>query len=234
VESISVLLVDDNIEFTEVLQESLRKDENWKVDSVPNGESALFFLKMHAPTVVVLDVRLPDMSGIQILEYIVSRHSTSETRVIMISGYGNADERLKCLDMGAADYLAKPFKARELIHHIKLVLGLNIAQKSVSVLGVFSHEELNIDFNACVLTLRGREVILSKMEWSLLRELASNAGNMVTYRQLLQKCWSSEYCDEKSLLQETIYRLRAKIEPEPGKSRYIVNVPGVGYRFQLN
>jgi two-component system, OmpR family, KDP operon response regulator KdpE len=234
VESISVLIVDDNVDFTEVLQESLRKDENWKVDSVPSGEATFLYLKKHAPTVAVLDIRLPDVSGIQLLEHIVSRHPSSETRVIMISGYGNADERLKCLDMGAADYLAKPFKARELIHHIKLVLGLNIAQKSVSAMGVFNHEALNIDFNACVLTTRGREVFLSKMEWSLLRELASSAGNMLTYRQLLQKCWSPEYCDEKGLLQEAIYRLRSKIESEPSNPLYIVNVPGVGYRFQLN
>jgi DNA-binding response OmpR family regulator len=107
VESISVLIVDDNIDFTEVLLESLRKDENWKVDSVPNGEATFLYLKKHAPTVAVLDVRLPDMSGIQLLEHIVSRHPTSGTPVIMISGYGNADERLKCLDLGAADYLAK-------------------------------------------------------------------------------------------------------------------------------
>jgi DNA-binding response OmpR family regulator len=231
---ISVLIVDGNVDFTEMLHESIRKDENWEVCLAPNGEVALTYLKQHTPNIVVLDIRLPDMSGIHLLEHIISRYSASGIRVIMISGYGNEDERVKCLEMGAADYLAKPFRLGELIHHIKLVLGLYIPQNTALSQEVFTNRDLKVDFNANILIVRGRQVKLTKTEWALLRELIYSAGRTVAYRQLLCKVWDIEYEDEKGILQENIYRLRAKIEPESANPQYTVNIPGIGYRFQMN
>ena len=230
-DDISVLIVDDNRELTQWLQISIKEAEGWAVYIAETGEAALEYLKQSTPTVAVLDIKLPGISGIDLLKHMVSHDSTSGIRVIMISGYGDEDQRVSCLKMGAADYLPKVFKPFELIHHIKLVLGL-LPEKTSFTRGIYIDRILKIDFHAHLLTVNGQESKLTPTEWKILEELVHNAGKTQTYIQLLHKVWGSDYGNDKGLLHANVSRLRSKIDPDPQNARYIITVPGIGYRFQ--
>ncbi|MDZ4246437.1 MAG: response regulator transcription factor [Dehalococcoidia bacterium] len=150
---------------------------------------------------------------------------------MMLTSLGNTSDIVKAFDLGADDYVLKPFKVEELGARIKSVLRRAGAVGAVPVQPSFSKGNLKIDFAGRLVTMAGREIKLTPTEYSLLQELALNSGKVLTHGQLLQKVWGPEYLDEKDYLHVFVGRLRAKLEPEAAAPKYLMTVPGVGYKF---
>ncbi len=149
----------------------------------------------------------------------------------MVTARNSVEEKVRCLDLGADDYVTKPFGARELVARVRAVLRRVDAAQSTPVPPSFSSGELTVNFAARRVTIGGCEIKLTPTEYSLLQELVLNADKVLTHDHLLNRVWGPEYRDEREYLRVYAGRLRAKIEADPADSSHIVNVPGVGYKF---
>jgi len=156
----------------------------------------------------------------------------SQIPIIMLSAKSDASDKVRCLNIGADDYITKPFAPDELIARVKSVLRRTEAAAAVPTQPSFASGDLEINFVERRVTVAGNEVRLTPTEYSLLQELVLNAGKVLTYSHLLKRIWGAEYGQEREYLRVFIGRLRAKFEPDSTKPRYITTVPGVGYRFQ--
>jgi len=223
----TVLIVDDDPHVNELIQDGLQP-EGWKTLSVFTGEEAFQLVDEDSPDLIVLDIGLPGINGIETCRHIAR---ISSIPIIMLSGRTDLTDKVASLNAGADDYLTKPFLVDELIAHAKAVLR-RYNGKPVSVLNPFVNDYLEIDFSAKEVKVEGKEVVLTHTEYRLLEELALNAGRTLTYQYLLRKIWGPEYSEaDKGCLQVHISHLRTKIEPEPGSPRCIISLPGIGYRF---
>lgn len=224
----TVLVVDDDPVINELIKASL-EGEGWTIYSAHDGDEAIKLSHEKQPDLIILDIMMPGIDGVEVCRHIAS---TSSTPIIMLSALGGLNEKTKCLDIGADDYVTKPFQVEELISRAKAVLRRrhrndNSASKALSL-----PSDLVIDFMAKRVKVGGQEVRLTPMEFRLLEELATNAGKALTYRYLLNKIWGPEYSDERQYLHVCIGHLRAKMESDPQNPKYIVNVRGIGYRFE--
>jgi two-component system KDP operon response regulator KdpE len=150
----------------------------------------------------------------------------------MLSAKSDASDKVRCLNIGADDYITKPFALDELIARVKSVLRRTEAATAVPTQPSFTSGDLEINFVERRVSVAGNEVRLTPTEYSLLQELVLNAGKVLTYSHLLHRVWGPEYGSEREYLRVFIGRLRAKLEPDPANPKYIITVPGVGYRFQ--
>jgi two-component system KDP operon response regulator KdpE len=223
-----ILVVDDEVSIIRFVSARLRK-EGYEIITASNGEEALLRAEEENPTLVLLDIMMPKMDGFEVCRRL---REWSEVPIIMLSAKGEESDKVKCLDLGADDYVTKPFGGEELLARVRAVLRRAKVIGAVSDRPPFTSGDLKINFAQRQVTVAGREVKLTPTEFGLLQELTLNAGKVLTHTHLLQKVWGPEYRDEKEYLHEFVRRLRNKLEPYKEKPSYIVSVPSIGYQFR--
>ena len=222
-----VLVVDDEQRIRRFVRMNLEL-EGYEVIEAADGLEALDQVRERLPAVVLLDVAMPRMDGFEALEYI---RQISEVPVIILTVKGEEEDRVRGLDLGADDYVTKPFSPRELASRIRAILRRVESASVETAEPLLIDEDLSIDFSSRAVVVRGEQVKLRPTEYRLLYHLVENAGWIVPHQTLVRKVWGPEYEDEKRLLRLYITYLRKKIEPDPSNPRYILTERGVGYRF---
>lgn len=224
-----VLVVDDEPDMLKVIAWSLNFQEpDWVVLTVSDGEQALESVAQENPDVVLLDVAMPEMDGFEVLQEI---RRFSDVPVIMVTVREDEVDKVRGLELGADDYVTKPFGHLELLARIRAVLRR--AQSWPLVYEApFVCDDVRVDFATREVTRAGLPVLLTNTEYNLLYYLVRNAGRVLTHEMLLARVWGREYVDEIDYLRVYIGRLRSKLEPDPAHPRYILTERGVGYRFR--
>jgi len=225
---ICVLVVDDDISTIKILRANL-ENKGYKVLTAMDGVEALQSVEMELPDLIILDIMMPKMDGFEVCQRL---REWSQIPIIMLSALGNESDKVKCLDVGADDYMTKPFGASELIARVKAVLRRTETAGTMPLQPSFTAADLEVNFAGRRVTVAGEEVKLTPTEFSLLQELVLNTGKVLTHTHLLNKVWGLEYREERQYLHVFIRRLRAKLERDPTDPRYIMSVPGVGYQFK--
>ncbi len=222
-----VLVVDDDPRVAKYLQSAFR-GTGFETLSAADGVEALNTIEKEMPDIVILDIRMPKLDGLQVCRRL---REWSQVPIIMLSGTTEGEEKIKCFEAGADDYICKPFDLKELMARVAAVLRRSKAAGAPPSLPVLTAGEICIDFAARRITSRGIETKLTPTEYSLLHELAANVGKVLDHTHLLKKVWGAEYFGETEYLRVFVNRLRAKLEPDPSKPRYIITIPGMGYMF---
>jgi two-component system KDP operon response regulator KdpE len=223
-----VLVVDDDEKILKFLRVNLAR-EGWHVITARDGSEALRIVEKDPPDLIILDIMLPKVDGFEVCQQL---RQWSQVPIIGLSARGDMADKVKCLDLGADDYMTKPFGIDELIARVKAVLRRNRFDDSVPGASSFTSGKLAVDLAARRVSYAGSEIRLTATEFKLLRELVLGAGQALSYKHLLGKIWGPEYKTEREYLHVYIGHLRAKLEPDPRNPVYIVSVPGVGYQFQ--
>jgi len=222
-----ILVVDDEPRMARFVRMNLEL-EGYIISTAANGTEALAKVREELPDLVLLDVMMPEMDGYEVLERI---RQISSVPVIMLTVKAEEVDKVRGLELGADDYVTKPFSPRELASRVKAALRRaempNPGQKSTVVIDDY----LTVDFQRREVRVGGERVKLRPTEYRLLYHLVNNAGWVMTHETLLSKVWGYEYRDDTQLLRLYVTYLRQKIEPDPGNPRYIFNERGVGYRF---
>jgi two-component system KDP operon response regulator KdpE len=202
--------------------------EGYQVIEAADGLEALDKVREQLPAAVILDVAMPRMDGFEALEYI---RQMSDVPVIMLTVKGEEEDRVRGLDLGADDYVTKPFGPRELASRIRAVLRRVESSAMETAEPLVVDEDLSVDFSRQEVIVRGERIRLRPTEYRLLYHLIQNAGWIVPHEVLVRKVWGPTYEGEKRLLRLYITYLRKKIESDPSNPRYIFTERGIGYRF---
>jgi two-component system KDP operon response regulator KdpE len=222
-----VLVVDDEPQILRALRINLRVRE-YQVDVAATGAEALEMAARHPPDLVILDLGLPDRGGIELIGDI---RQTSRVPIVVLSARHDERSKVAALDLGADDYVAKPFGMAELMARVRA--AQRHAFQAQGECPAFVSGELTVDLVRRHVTRGGREVKLSPKEFDLLRHLVMHAGKVLTHRQLLREVWGPAQADEVQYLRVFIRGLRAKLEPDSTRPTHILTELGVGYRLQL-
>jgi DNA-binding response OmpR family regulator len=222
-----ILVVDDERRMVGFIRLNLEQD-GFEVIEAYNGNEALERLRDSLPDLILLDVMMPDIDGFEVLRMI---REISQVPVIMLTAKGEEDDKVKGLELGADDYITKPFSPRELVSRVKAVLrrGSTFEEDEEGVIEV--DDRLKIDFGRREVWVDDELVKLRPTEYRLLYHLVQNAGWVLTHDQILTKVWGYEYRDEPHYVRLYINYLRKKIEKDPSNPEYILTERGVGYRF---
>ncbi len=223
-----ILVVDDELSIIKFLRANLEA-RGYGVLTVMDGNEALQTFELELPDLVVLDIMMPGMDGFEVCRRV---REWSQVPIIMLSARGDERDKVKCLDLGADDYITKPFGADELAARVGAVLRRTELTTAGPVQPAFASGDLQINFARRRVTVAGKEVRLTPTEYSLLQELALNAGKVLTHSHLLSRVWGAEYREDKEYLHVFVRRLRGKIEPDHANPKYIHTVSGVGYQFR--
>ncbi|MGA3018417.1 MAG: response regulator transcription factor [Bryobacteraceae bacterium] len=219
-----ILVVDDDPQIRRVMKATL-VGHNYEVIEARTGEDALEKTPQEMPNLVLLDMNMPGMGG---LETCRALRAGSDIPVIILSVRNSEKDKVAALDAGADDYVTKPFSIEELLARIRAALRRSSPEGGPCA---FSSPDLEIDFETRRVLAAGKAVRLTPKEFELLRYLVAHAGKPVTHRELLQAVWGPDYGDEPEYLRVFVNQLRKKIEANPAKPKYIVTEPWVGYRF---
>ncbi len=222
-----ILVVDDEERMARFIRLNLEHD-GFRVVEAHRGLEAIHQLRDAMPDVVILDVMMPDLDGFEVLKMI---REISNVPVIMLTAKGEEDDRVRGLELGADDYVTKPFSPRELVSRVRAVLRRTEASGFASKDVYEIDDRLKIDFGRREVWVDGKLVKLRPTEYRLLYHLVQNAGWVMTYDQLLSKVWGYEYRDEPHYVRLYINYLRQKLEKDPANPKYILTERGVGYRF---
>ena len=223
--SAAILVVDDEPQIRRVLRSTL-SFRGYTISEVATGEEAVELAGKLKPDLILLDVNLPGISGIETCREI---RRSSAAPIIMLTVRSAERDKVTALDAGADDYITKPFGIEELLARIRASLRRH---PSTDTLPPFVSRELTVDFEQRRVTVAGEEVHLAPKEFEVLRHLIANLGKPVTHRRLLQTVWGPEYGEETENLRVVINQLRKKIEKDPSQPKFILTEPWVGYRFQ--
>jgi two-component system KDP operon response regulator KdpE len=220
-----LLLIDDEAPFVRALGVSLRA-MGYEVDAAPTGAAGLAKAATTTPDIIVLDLGLPDMDGLEVLNGL---RAWTSVPVIVLSARHRDESKVAALDGGADDYVTKPFSMSELLARIRAALRRRstVAEEEA----VIETEHFRIDLAAKQVTIKGEAIRLTPTEWNVLELLVRNRGKLVTQRQLLQEVWGPRYEKETEYLRVYLAALRRKLEPQPSQPRYFITEPGMGYRF---
>jgi len=221
-----VLIVEDEQSFADPLAFLLRK-EGFTTAVASTGQSALDEFDRNGADIVLLDLMLPGMSGTDVCKALRQR---SGVPVIMVTARDSEIDKVVGLELGADDYVTKPYSARELIARIRAVLR-RLADADAET-GVLAAGPVRMDVERHVVTVDGRETALPLKEFDLLEYLLRNAGRVLTRSQLIDRVWGADYVGDTKTLDVHVKRLRAKIEPDPSEPRHLLTVRGLGYKFQ--
>ncbi|MFN2233226.1 MAG: response regulator transcription factor [Anaerolineales bacterium] len=222
-----ILVVDDEARMVRFIQLNLEHD-GFQVISAYNGREALEQVRSQLPNLVLLDVMMPDLDGFEVLKRI---RDQSSVPVIMLTAKGEEDDRVHGLELGADDYITKPFSPRELVSRVRAVLRRTETESNVTSGIIEVDDRLKLDFNRREIWINDQIVQLRPTEYRLLYHLVQNAGWVITHEQLLTKVWGYEYRDEPHYVRLYINYLRKKLEEDPANPKYILTERGVGYRF---
>jgi two-component system, OmpR family, KDP operon response regulator KdpE len=222
-----ILVVDDEARVRRFVRMNLEL-EGYEVNEADNGLEALQKVREELPDLVVLDVMMPSVDGFEALERI---REFSSVPVVMLTVKGDEPDLIRGLDLGADDYMTKPFSPRELSSRIRAVLRRVETTTVQSEEPLLIDDDLQIDFPRREVIVRGERIKLRPTEYRLLLHLVENAGWIVQHETLLSKVWGPEYRDDSQLLRLYVTYLRKKIESDPANPRYILTERGVGYRF---
>ena len=224
----TILIVDDEPRIRDFVRMNLEL-EHYHVEEAGNGIEALEKLRDMLPDLVILDVSMPEMDGFETLRQI---REVSTVPVIMLTVRQSEADKIRGLDLGADDYLAKPFSPPELLSRIRALLRRSLMAPPARKTQIVVDPELTIDFSRREVIVRGEKVVLRPTEYRLLYHLVSNAGRLLTHETLLSKVWGHEYRDESHYLRLYITYLRQKLEKDPAHPKYILTERGLGYRFK--
>ena len=222
-----ILVVDDEERMARFIRLNLEHD-GFQVIEAFKGMQAVGLLRDKMPDAVILDVMLPDIDGFEVLQLI---REVSTVPVIMLTAKGEEEDRVKGLELGADDYVTKPFSPRELVSRVRAVLRRVEQAKNTGEGTIEVDDHLKIDFGRREIRLDGELVKLRPTEYRLLYHLVMNAGWVLTYDQILSKVWGYEYRDEPHYVRLYVNYLRQKLEKDPTNPIYILTERGVGYRF---
>jgi two-component system KDP operon response regulator KdpE len=221
-----VLVVDDEKAIQRFLKNALGVAE-FSVHIVGSGKEALTAAVAIRPDLIILDLGLPDMDGVEVLRRL---REWTKVPVIVLSVRDREDDKISALDSGADDYVTKPFGTGELLARMRVALRKTIQE---SPMPVYKVDGLEVDLEHRRVMAEGEEVQLTPTEYDLLRLLVAHAGKVLTHNQILRQIWGPAYVEQPHLLRVNISNLRRKIEPEPTRPRYILTELGVGYRLKL-
>ena len=226
--SVIVLVIDDEPQMRRFLRGSLPPGEYKLVESGTGADGLAAAASRH-PDVILLDLGLPDMDGIEVTRRL---REWTATPIIILSARGEDPDKVAALDAGADDYLTKPFSLAELLARIRVALR-HAELRADKGDAVFVVADLRVDLAGRVVTLGGEEVRLTPIEYKLLATLVRKAGHVLTYQQLLKEVWGPRFATQKQYLHVYMGHLRAKLEREPTRPRFLLTEPGVGYRLKL-
>lgn len=221
-----IVVIDDEQAIRRFLRVSLTAHGH-TVFEAATGQEGLAAVAAHRPDVVILDLGLPDLEGVEVTRQL---REWTRTPIIVLSVRDREETKVEALDAGADDYLTKPFGVEELLARIRVALRHVAGAPDEPV---FATGDLTVDLARRRVTVAGREVTLTPTEYDLLKTLVSHAGRVLTHRQLLREVWGAGYEQDAHLLQVNISNLRRKVEPDPARPRYIRTEPGVGYRLGM-
>jgi DNA-binding response OmpR family regulator len=219
-----ILVVDDDIRMLRMMKRMLEL-ESFQVITANSGNEALKVFEKEVPALVLLDIMMPDMDGYTVCQRI---REFSQVPIIMVTAKGEDKEKVEGLNIGADDYVTKPFSASELAARVRAVLR-RISSQERPQEAIFHYKDLTIDFTSRRVMLNNQELKLTSTEYKLLSYISLNAGRVVTPDQLLDKVWGEEYVGAPHLLQVNIARLRKKLGDSARKPSYIMTRPGIGY-----
>ncbi len=220
-----VLVVDDEPQIARALAINLRA-RHYEVDIAPNGGAALALAAERMPDVVVLDLGLPDLDGFDVIRGL---RGWSQVPILVLSARQDSSDKVEALDLGADDYVTKPFGMDELLARLRAAIRRGAPGEDLPVV---TTADFTVDLAAKRVTRAGVDVRLTPTEWHLLEVLVRGSGRLVTQRQLLQEVWGPAYQRETNYLRVYLAQLRRKLEPDPARPRYFVTEPGMGYRFE--
>ena len=220
-----VLVVDDEPQILRALGINLRA-RGYEVDLAPDGERALDVAARHHPDVVVLDLGLPGIDGVDVIRGL---RGWSQVPIVVLSVRDAEGDKVAALDAGADDYVTKPFGMDELLARLRAALRRTTPAEEEALVET---EDFTIDLAAKKVRRDGEEVRLTPTEWNLVEVLVRNRGRLVAQTQLLQDVWGPQYHDETNYLRVFMAQVRRKLEPEPAQPRYFITEPGMGYRFE--
>ena len=225
----SVVLIEDEAQIRRFLRVTLT-GQGYRLYEVGTGVDALVEVAQRQPDVVILDLGLPDMDGIEVIRRL---REWSAVPIIVLSARGQERDKVAALDAGADDYISKPFSAGELLARLRVALrhAVGAAHEDSAA---FTVGELQVDLLRRHVTVGGVEVKLTPIEYRLLATLVRHAGRVVTHQQLLREVWGPSHDDQAHYVRVYMAHLRHKIEAEPARPRYLLTEPGVGYRLDVD
>jgi two-component system response regulator RegX3 len=222
-----VLVVEDEESFSDALSYMLRR-EGYEVEVAGDGHEALQAFDRSGADLVLLDLMLPGLSGTEVCRELRNR---SHVPIIMVTARDSEVDKVVGLELGADDYVTKPFSSRELVARIRAVLRRG-AEPEELMLNVVESGPVRMDVERHVVTVDGQQVQLPLKEFDLLELLLRNSGRVLTRGQLIDRVWGADYVGDTKTLDVHVKRLRAKIEPDPSSPKYLVTVRGLGYKFE--
>ena len=222
-----ILLVEDEVALSEPLAFLLDK-EGYEIIVAEDGTAALELFSSHSPDLVLLDLMLPGIPGTEVCRTI---RLSSQTPIIMLTAKDSEIDKVVGLELGADDYVTKPYSSRELLARIKAVLRRNLKEEPTKDDGVLDISGIRLDTDRHTLHVQGELVAIPLKEFELLEYLMSNVGRVLTRGQLIDRVWGSDYYGDTKTLDVHIKRLRSKIEADPAEPKHLVTVRGLGYRF---
>jgi len=225
----SILIIEDEPPIVRFLRTALG-GRGYSFHEAANGQEGLALCASCRPDIVLLDLGLPDMDGLEVIHRL---RAWSAVPIVIISARGQESDKVAALDAGADDYLTKPFGVPELMARIRAALRHAGRVGDEAESAVFVSGDLKVDLAGHLVFLRNKEVALTPIEFRLLALLVKHAGKVVTQRQLLKEVWGPHLTDETTYLRVFVHQLRHKLESNPARPRYIHTEAGVGYRFRL-
>lgn len=225
----AILVVEDEPTICNFIATTLSAND-YKVIKCKSGKEAIALIPSHCPDLVLLDLGLPDMDGLDVLKEI---RQWSSLPIIVVSARSEEQEKVHALDLGADDYITKPFGTSELLARIRTAIRHNIKSESLHdfASSIFKSNDLIIDFNKRVITIAGQEVHLTQIEFKLVTLLAQSAGKVLTYDHIMTKIWGPYAVKDNQILRVNMANIRRKLEHNPADPQYIYTEVGVGYRM---
>jgi two-component system KDP operon response regulator KdpE len=222
----TILVADDEAPMRKYISSNL-KVRGYDVLAAADGIEALKLAGEHPLDLILLDIGMPGPDGTQVL---AALRRETHVPVIIVSARGREHDKVQALDLGADDYLTKPFGVDELLARVRATLR-RAGSVLESSLPAYRHEELEVDFSARRVRVNELDISLTPKQYDVLAYLAQNAGKVLTHRQILQAAWGGQYADEVDYVWTYVRRIRRRIEPDPAQPRFLLTEPGVGYRM---